>query len=227
MLVVTVERNRHLQSHPNQAHAELVLPSAVPKEGSIQRLWKEYPERNEDNEVIGKRREKAGIVTILHTESPVFFFDISLDVAQTCGFKTTQALQEFWVSKHPRAERAGIVWYVLGDWRDRDRYLNWTGKAGGDYITTRHRSMDPEAPVPAEIVEGYALQARQRDEARRAQAALALASETPSQRLLRLQRYIEHLRVTVGEDAARATQSAIRQHMRVVEQRIKRAEGRK
>lgn len=227
MIVVSVERNRYLKERPDQTHAELVLPSHVPREGSLQRLWKEVVLRDEDNVVAGKRRELAGKVTILRTQSPVFFFDVPLDVATTCGFKTTQALQESWVSRHPRAQHVGVVWFVLGDWRDKDTYLNWTGRGGGDYTNNRLRSMDPEAPVPEEIAEGYAVTARQGDEGRRAAAALALASETPSERLRRLHRYVEYLRATVGEEAARQTYNEIRQHIRVVEQRVKRAEKRK
>ncbi len=227
MLVVSVERNRFLQARRDQTHAELLLPSQIPREGSLQRLWKEYLTHDEDQQVVGRQREKAGEITIVRTEGPVPYSEVTYHTALSCGFKTTQALQENWVVIHPRSQELGIVWFVLGDWRDRDLFMSWTGRGGSDFTSNPSRSLDPDAPVPEEIAENYAYQGRQRDEARRAAASLAMATETPSERLKRLQRYIEHLRVTVGEEAARQASSAIRQHIRVVEQRVKRAEGRK
>lgn len=227
MLVVTVERNRHLQAHTDRTHAEIVLPSQVPREGSLQRLWKEHVVHDEDQKVIGKAREPAGKVTILRTLSPVLYVEVDLSTAVTCGFKTTQGLQESWVVLHPRAQFVGVVWFVLGDWRDQSRYLNFTGSGGGDYTSNRSRAMDPDAPVPDDVAEDFVSQNRQKDEARRAAAAIVIASETYSERLRRLNRYIEQLRVTVGEEAARQAYSSIRQHIRVVEQRVTRAEKRK
>ena len=231
MLIVNVERNRYLKSHPNQTHAELVSPSQALREGSLQKLWKEYASHSSgETEADVIKKEEAGNLTVVRVEGPVPIEDLTLDIAYSCGFKTTDGLREAWLLRHPRSYSVKIVWFVLGDWRDRDKYLAWSGRrAGADehgYTMSSRKAMDRDAPVPDEIVEGYAADNLQKDTARRAQTSSALASASAEERLRRLWEYLLHVRTTKGEEAFRAVYGSIRQHVRVMEQRARRSEAR-
>lgn len=219
MIAVTVERNRYLQQHKGKTHAELLALRDAPRERTLQRLWKVVLVHDGDNRVTETRREPAGSVTILAVESPVFFDAIDLPTANACGYRTTADLREAWRAAHPRTDLAAVAWFVLGDWRDRDIFLNWSGRGGGDYTRNPRRAIDPDAPaLTAEQMDDLAHGNRQKDEARRAAASAALAGESPSARLARLQRVVDRL----GDDAA----WAVRKHIEIIEQRVKRAEGR-
>lgn len=132
-LIVSLDRNRYLQQHQAQTHAEVVLPTDAPQVGRLRYLWKEFQEHDADGTPIGKRREQAGQVTILRVEGPFDIPELGLDVARGCGYKTAVSLQEAWQARHPRSPRVAVVWFALGDWRDRDLFLNYSGTAGGDY----------------------------------------------------------------------------------------------
>lgn len=227
-LVISLDRNRYLQQHQAQTHAEVVLPRAVPVVGRLRYLWKEFVQHDADGLAIGKGREHAALITILSVAGPFDVPDLGMDVAKGCGFKTVQGFQADWQERHPRSPLAVVVWFALGDWRDRDVFLNWTGAAGGDFTMNSRRAMDPDAPVLThEQIEALSSVNRQKDDARRATDSRAMATESASQRLIRIDRFIERLRATVGEEAARQAESEIRPHRRVIEQRTTRAEKRK
>jgi hypothetical protein len=227
MLVVDNARNAQLQSRSRQSHAEVILPTALSEatlravgrqEKRLQTLFKEFTTHDEDGNSIGKRRDRVCVVTLLEVEH-ADVVDLGIDVARGCGYKTVQGLREDWGIRHPRSPRAVVVWFALGDWRDKDVFMNWSGAAGGDYVGSSRRSLDPDAPVlTREQIDALSAVNRQKDDARRAQASAAMATETLAQRYLRLQRATERM----GMEA----RSAIRQHRRVIEQRVKRAEGR-
>ncbi len=238
MLVVSRERNAFLQEHRDQTHAVAVSPSSLSPafvkavargEMRLANLYREFVRHDEDGQPIGRTRDFSSVVTVLSLQTQDFDA-FPLNVAQACGFKTVVGFRGAWVARHPRTPQATVVWLALGDWLDRDRFLAPIGTAGSDehgYTRSPSNALDQDAPVPDEVAVVYAGQNRQKDDAARAQKSRAMASETPSQRLLRIDRYIEHLRLTVGEDAARQAESAIRQHRRVIEQRVARAEKRK
>lgn len=141
MIVVTVARNGQLQQRASQSHAEAVLPNAISiatiraverGEKKLQTLFREHAIHDEDGKRVGKHREAAGRITLLSADfSDVV--DIGADVAAACGHKTVQAFRDEWYGRHPRSERALVVWFALGDWRDRDLFMNWSGRAGGDF----------------------------------------------------------------------------------------------
>jgi uncharacterized protein YicC (UPF0701 family) len=89
----------------------------------------------------------------------------------------------------------------------------------GDFTRNSNRALDRDAPtLTREEVEALGHVAHQKDDGRRAETSRALALETPSERLARLTRAVERM----GAEA----RTAIRPHLRVIEQRIQRAERR-
>ncbi len=234
MLVVSRERNAFLQEHRDQTHAVAVPPSSLSPafvkavargEMRLTNLYKEFVQHDEDGKSLGLTRDFSCVVTVLGLQTEDVLA-ISLDVAQALGYKTVVGFRGAWEVRHPRTPNATIVFVAIGDWRDQDIFLGPTGRA--DYVSNRHGSIDPDAPaLTREQMDVLASANRQKDDAARAQKSRAMASESPSQRLYRIDRYIEHLRLTVGEDAARQAEGAIRQHRRVIEQRVARAEKRK
>lgn len=227
MIVVTTERNSQIQARSDQTHAEITLPTSISPstikavdrgEKKLQTLWKEHVAHDPDGLPIGRPRELVGTVTLIRVEV-LYVADLTLEIASACGYKTSQDLREKWTDRHPRSPRAAIVWFALGDWRDRDVFMNWTGRAGGDYTANARRAMDSDAPVLSrEEIDALSKVNRQKDDVRRAQASAALAAETPSERLKRVKRETERL----GDEARRA----IRQEIRIITQRLERAERR-
>ena len=234
MLVVSRERNSYLQEHRDQTHAVAVPPSSLSPgfvkavargEKRLQTLYKEFVAHDENGVALGRTTERSCVVTVLSIQTEDVLL-IPLETAQACGFKTVMGFRGAWMARHPRTPVASVVYLAIGDWRDQSVYLGPSGRA--DYVSTPYGSIDPDAPaLTREQMDALSSENRQKDDARRATQSRALASESPSQRLLRIDRYIDHLRATVGEEAARQAESAIRQHRRVIEQRVARAEKRK
>lgn len=228
MIVVTTDRNAYIQDRSDQTHAEIVLSTSISLstiravdrgEKRLQALWKEHVAHDPDGLPIGRLRELVGSVTLVRVEK-LFVADITMEIARACGYKTSDDLREKWTDRHPRSDLAAVVWFALGDWRDRDVFLNWTGRAGGDYTRNSRRSMDPDAPaLSREQIEALSEVNRQKDDGRRAQASADLASESPSERLNRLSKATERLGI--------AARREIRQELRIIEQRLQRAERRK
>lgn len=232
MIVVSRERNSYLQERPGQTHAAAVPPSwlspglvkAVGRgEKRLQTLYKEFVAHDEDGASIGRERVPACQITLLSVETQDIT-EFGLDTARDCGYTTVQGFRTAWLDRHPRSPLATVVWFAIGDWRDRDLFLAWSGRRAGandkGYTLSAGMAMDRDAPVPDEIVAVYASHNRQKDEAQRAKLSAALATETPAQRWARVEAYIEHLRTRVGEGAAREMESVIRPHRRIIEQRI-------
>lgn len=244
MIVASRERTasfleRQAQSHGNVQLPGLLSPALVKAvdagEMRLTVLYKEFTAHDADGKAIGRRREpvlREGEplkVTVLRVETKDVV-EFGIDVAKDCGYKTVEAFRSAWDERHPRSPIATVVWFALGDWRDRDQYLAWSGRRAGadDHGRTfsRSKAMDPDAPVPPEIASAYAYANRQKDDARRAQIAAALATETYSQRLARIDRFIDYLRANVGEGAARYVERDIRQENRIIGQRADRLEKR-
>lgn len=228
MIVVTVARYAYIRERSDQTHAEVVHPARVSPatikavqqgEKRVQTLYREHVSRDPDGLPIGVLKEAAGLVTVVRAET-IFVADITMEIARACGYKTALDLKERWAKRHPRSPQGVVIWYALGDWRDRDIFLNWSGRAGGDYTRNARRAMDADAPaLSREEIDALSSVNRQKDDGRRARAAAALAAETPSERLKRLSRAVDRL----GDEARRA----IRQERRIIEQRLGRAEKRK
>ena len=239
MFVVSISRYRTYQERSAQTQAVEASPSSLsPKirrtvdrgEKYLAHLWKEIVVHDEDGNATGKRRERACEITVIRLDYPVDLRDVGSDAARACGFRTVEAFRDSWTMSHPRSPQVAIAWFALGNWMDPDTYLAYGGRRAGandrGYTQSRAMSLDPEAPVPPEVAAAFAFSNRQSDDARRARASQALAAESPALRLLRLERYIEHLRLTVGEEAAAYARREIRQEERIIRQRLDRAERR-
>ena len=81
------------------------------------------------------------------------------------GYLTVAGLQEAWRAKH-RTPDCQLVRFQVGDLRDRDRFLNWTGRAGGDYVGNVHRAADDAAALTPEQLAPLTRAANERDRAR-------------------------------------------------------------
>jgi hypothetical protein len=226
--------------HQRKQWGLLDVPSCNAQPGRLYAFRREYITHDEEGNETGKARSAVTVrvgeenvpqrLTVLDAEIVYVFEDeqlgdlphprLSLQMAQICGYKTVQTLRESWLAKHPRSPLAKLIYVALGDVRDRPIFLNWTGGAGGDYTRSRHRAMDDAEALTREQMRALAGWNKSKDEARRAKAAARLREdETLAQRVRRL----ESARERLGEEAAKA----IRQHLRVVTQRVDRAEGRR
>lgn len=141
----------------------------------------------------------AEVVLTIITVRDTIVEDVRGAEARACGYKNPTALRETWVALHPRARELKVVRFDLGDTRERrDRYLAWTGRAGGDYTSNPKRAMDrgaltgdgPDlalvAPTAEEIA-GFAHASHYRDDARRREADIALRDDL-AERLARWDR---------------------------------------
>ncbi len=255
--VGSVERVRILRQAPHgtvfrqvvRTGASVPADSQLHRGGVLRPLRREFVVHDQYGDAVEIRRDKVrdvgsdgetkdAVITVLAVERNVPVDELDLAVARSCGFRTAAGLREAWYARHPRSPLCHVVTFAVGDVRDRPRFLTSTrsmrwgpGKKGGsplgDYCgTQRQASDDAEALSDAEMgaLVGWN---RQKDEAARARASAALAAESPSQRLLRIERYIEDLAATAGEEAARLARATVRQELRIVRQRLDQAERRK
>ena len=216
--------------------------SCVP--GRLVALRREYIAHDADGAVTGTIREAVTVkvgednitqhLTILDVETVAVFGDmpleddvvLTLQMARACGVRTVDGLRDTWTHRHPRSPRAQMVWFALGDVRDQPLFLQYSGLAGGDYTRNRHRALDEAEALTREQMAALVSVNLQRDLGRRAKASAALANETPSQRLTRINATIERLRQQLGDGIAHMAEKEIRQELRIVQQRLDRAERR-
>lgn len=235
-LVHSPERVAGLRTRSADVHADLVLPSlGLPSNsdlqagGALRFFVREFTAHDADGEAIGVRRERVNdvdldgelcpaMITILDVRRGVLVVELDEEDAKACGYRTAARLRMAWGDRHPRSLSCSVVSFMLGDVRDRPIFLQWSGRAGGDYTMSPSRALDDAEALTQEQMAALANWNRQKDEGKRARASRELAAETPSQRWKRLQRVVALL----GEDAARA----IRQEQRIIDQRLSRAERR-
>lgn len=166
-----------------RVRATLIRPGDPARVGSVRRLRQRYVRHDEDGAVAGIATEQLPFVlTILGTRiSPVQLLDVN--VARVCGYRTRDLLLSAWRERFPRMDVAQVVSFSLGDLRDRSRYLNWTGGAGGDYTYNPQRAMDELEVVDHSVT----TQAFARDAGRRARLAGELAAEPLAVRVARIE----------------------------------------
>lgn len=122
------------------------------KPGQIRSLRRRFMRHDEDGNELGPVTEtvRDGDTTVVLTifeAQQIDVADLELSHALACGYRTVEALRESWRRQHPKTPTATFVRFLVGDRRDRDRFLNWSGRAGGDYTFNPSRAMDPDAPV--------------------------------------------------------------------------------
>lgn len=128
--------------------------------GGLARARRVVITRDEDGTPVGFRREmvmedhRPVVLTVLtveavevHGKGTDDYRAVTLADARACGHRTVSGMRDAWKVRHPRSELAKLIWFRLGDHRDRDKFLNWTGRAGGDYTYNPRRAIDPDAPV--------------------------------------------------------------------------------
>ena len=212
--------------------ATLLLASESVMEHRLRYLYREFPLHDGNNQKIGTKRERVQDVglggdlrparlTVLLVElvdvhaagdQPPLDGYKPLDIvaARACGFRTPALLREDWKLKHPKADTAQLVWFSLGDVRDRDRYLQrWIWK-GGDYTQDRHSAVDDLPALSPEELAEVAANNHQRQTARVVETQLRLAEETLAQRVARL------------ENAGDQMRREIKQELRIIAERAKR-----
>lgn len=224
-----------MRQRPGEVYCVIVTPGEhLPSDSRVRErplrpLVREFVAHDADGNEVETRRERVrdvvdgelrpAVITVLDVERNVAVVEVGREVASACGYKTAEGLRDAWFARHPRSPLCTVVSFALGDVRDRPLFLNWTGRAGGDYTLNRSRAIDDAEALTPEQLAALSSWNKQKDQARRATSARSLASETLAQRWERLVRATEQ----IGGEAARA----IRPHRRVLEQRLKRSEGRK
>jgi hypothetical protein len=132
--------------------------------------------------------------------------------ARACGLRTPAALQASWRRDHPRADFARFVRFTLGDVRDVPRFVSagWP-----DYTSDPSRAMlgEPEAISPRDTAIFAAMNGQSYLRGR-ADLAAKLSTRRLSQRLAAI------------EAAARDGGLDVRAELRIIEQRMQRAERR-
>lgn len=134
--------------------------------------------------------------------------------ARACGYRTVAGVRDAWLREHPRSPLARLVRFALGDLRNTPRLLAPTG-AGFDYTGDPHRAMpdEPEALSAAELARIAAVNG-QSYLRHRAEQEIELRAKPVAQRIERIQQASARMHIDV------------RREMRVIEQRIARAERR-
>lgn len=203
--------------------ATLVLPSRKVRADTVRPLRRRYVQHNEDGEPA-----RTVVETVTDAGKPIRLTIVSVALAdvygappssspwltptaaQACGYRTVRALQEAWFAAHPRTPIAQYVRFTLGDLRDRDRYLAWTGRAGGDYTSNPARAIDRDAPVPLDVQQRLTRAAHLKDVER-----LAHTTEIQHARSLTI-RLKEALRRGDADELRR-----VRHEIEFIEQRMK------
>ncbi len=229
------ERIRAIRQNPEQLWCTVVTPgTSLPPAaklrngGAIVPLYRVVTLEDSEGNVLEVRRERVNdvrqgelypaCITVLRIDRNVAIVDFTRDIALACGFRTTEELRTAWLAKHPRSPLCHLVHFSVGDVRDRPNYLQWTGR-GDDYTSIRARALDHLESLNREQVEALVNDNRQKDVAVAAKTSTRLReNESLAQRVARLQR----ARDRFGDEVYRA----LRPNLRVIDQRLKRAEKR-
>lgn len=215
-------RDQAAQVRAGKISAALVPVSEQVTAGRLRALRRRFVRHDEDGNPTGEGVETVADVTPEGDRRPVRLTILSVhdmhldDLAQpdarACGYTTRQGLLDAWRSQHPRSETVKLVRFAVGDVRDRDRYLAWTGRAGGDYTANPRRAMDDAAALTEEQLEPLVRRARELDRARRRGAAAEAETLSLEARLRRLEAQRRSQRVDISRE------------LRVIAARIERAE---
>lgn len=139
--------------------ATIVPCSSAVKPGRLRPLRRRYLRHDEDGNPTGYAVETVADTTPDGDRRPVMLTILMVDETQldmltlgdakACGYQTRDGLITTWRQQHPRTDSVKLVRFVVGDVRDRDRYLAWTGQPGGDYTANPRRALD-DAPALTE-----------------------------------------------------------------------------
>lgn len=140
--------------------------------------------------------------------------ELTLSDARVCGYRTVSGLRDGWRAEHPRTWLVQLVAFGLGDLRDRPRYLSSLPMISDYTLNGRDAAPgEPEALSDKELTI-YAAINGQRYARARAELATKLAMRSASHRL------------AIVEAAAARTRADVRRELRIIEQRVERAERR-
>lgn len=208
----------------------LTLPSEQINVGSIRHYYRWIVTHNEEgaptgvreeivNDVVGVTRElRPARLTVLaldrvevHAElATTGYRQLDIKVAIACGFKTAKLLRDDWDTRHPRSELAQLVWFALGDVRDKDRFLNRYVHRGGDYTGDRSAAVDELPALTAEQLAALAVGNQQRFVRAQADTASRYAEETLADRVARLETATGYLRREIKQELRIITERANR-----------------
>lgn len=194
-----------------------VIPASEPiTAGRLRNLRRRYVRHDEDGNAIGEAtatvtdtnadgERRPVVLTILSIVEQDLAEPIHLDIARACGYRSAAELREEFSARYPRTTRVKLVRFLVGDTRDRDRYLNWTGRAGGDYTLNPRRAMDDAPALTEEQQARMTAEAHKRDELVRQHRR----SKTPlAERLHELERLAAQ-----GDDRAKRALFSIEQRV--------------
>lgn len=137
---------------------------------------------------------------------------IDFDCARAAGFKTPGEMREEYRLRHPRAEFAKLAWFSLGDMRDKDRFLRRYVSRGGDYGPRADDTIDELPALSESQLEELAHSNRQKFVRQTSEQASALSESTLAQR------------VAVIEAVGDSMRREIREELRIITERTRRAQ---
>jgi hypothetical protein len=223
--VFSPERIKYMRARPLQLHATVLAHSERPRVNTLRNLYREYVTHDEDGREIGRTRETVNdpglngeqvqvVVTVRYVDQLDMYEakGLTLQFSKACGYRTASDLRTAWIASHPRSPLAQGVYFILGDWRDRDLFLvstrrmRWAaGKAGGpqgDYSSTRKEGDDEVSALTPEQYRVAATHARQKDLARVAAVQRSLQDATEAERLARASAVAEEMRLNIRQELA-------------------------
>lgn len=174
---VIFSRDQAAQVRAGKITAAIVPASEQVTTGRLRALRRRFVRHDEDGNPVGEGVETVADVSADGDRRPVKLTILSVDEkhiddltqpdARACGYTTRQGLIDAWRAQHPRSEMVKLVRFALGDVRDIDRYIGWTGRAGGDYTMNRHRAADELRALDEQQLAEVTAIARRRDQERR------------------------------------------------------------
>ncbi len=231
-LTFSQDRLRFIRQRPRQIHAALVIGSENYEPGRIYTPFREFTAHDSDGNSLGRQRQPIynteqgdrAKVTVRACEKidtragknrpAVLGRELTVADAQGCGYRTVLALRDAWKAQH-RTHDAHLVWFIWGDQRDIDTFMQRTGLAGGDYTRNRSRALDPDAPVlTRDQMDRLVATNRQKDVARSARAAQDLARKPLADRWLTIEERGERLRLSIAREIRVATARLDRAELR-------------
>lgn len=210
--VFSSQRIREMKQQPGRLYGTIVTPSfSLPRlsvgEKCIRNYYREIQELDGDGKTTGQSRKelvqtaasdgalRPAKLTVLMIEMmevyattatyPIRVMDEL--VAQACGYKTVAVARAIWEIQHPRSPLAKLIWFMLGDQRDQDRYLRRYVWRGGDYTKGGEDIIDNLPALTEAQLRELATHNNQRDFKRRADTASILAGQSLAQRVARIE----------------------------------------
>ncbi len=217
-LIFTAEQVRAIRQ--GKVTATLVSRHEPLEPGSVRPLRRRRPCRCGEAVVVEQvfdvrpHDERVQVLLTILEVRDLELASLTVTDARLCGYRTATELRDAWRAEHPRTDLVRLVTFGLGDLRDRPRFLT-SFPAFSDYTQSPSEATprEPEA-LSEDQLSHYASINGQRFAASKAEFAARLAARPLPERLHMI------------EGAADRFRLGLRKELRIIEQRLERAEKR-